>query len=270
MTVPEGDTVWRAAHRLHQTLAGHVLTSCDFRVPQLATTDLAGFTVSEVVSRGKHMLTRLVRGEETLSLHTHFLMDGSWHIYPRGEKWRGGPAHTVRVVLKTASHDVVGYAMPVIDVIRTQDEGIAVGHLGTDIMAEEWSLDSAVASISAEPTAQIGDVLLDQRLIAGIGNLYRCEVLFIHRVTPWTLVADVDVEAIIATAVRLMHRNRWEPRQITTGDNRRGHEHFVHARGNRPCRRCSTAIVVNASGVQPQQRLAYWCPKCQGGVQPTS
>src|SRR3954451_3746360 len=118
-TVPEGDTVWLAAHRLNAALAGRVITRSDFRVPQLATTDLTGRTVREVVSRGKHLLTRIDGG---LTLHTHFRMEGAWHLYRPAERWKGGPNHEVRVVLANADWTAVGYRLPVVELLETADE----------------------------------------------------------------------------------------------------------------------------------------------------
>ena len=264
--MPEGDTVWRAAHRLNAALASHDLITSDFRVPSLATTDLKGFGTSEVVSVGKHLLFRLEHEDTRLTLHTHFRMDGSWHIYPKGERWRGGPTHTIRVILRTASHDVVGYRLPVVELLKREDEHSVVGHLGVDIMSSTWDEAVAVAAVQSEPERNIGDALVDQRLIAGIGNLFRCESLFICRVNPWAAVSEVDVRTVVQTAAVLMHRNRWNPRQITTGDERRGHEHFVHARGGRECRRCSTRIEVGHDGIAPKERLVYWCPQCQSST----
>ena len=133
--MPEGDTVWLAARRMHDALAGHALTRTDFRVPQLATVDLSGRVVSEVVSRGKHMLTRI--GAD-LTLHTHFRMEGSWHLYRSGERWRGGPSYEVRVVLTTARWNAVGYRLPVLELLPRGDESKAVGHLGPDLLGESF------------------------------------------------------------------------------------------------------------------------------------
>ena len=118
--MPEGDTVWLAAHHLHQALAGRQLVRSDFRVPQLATTDLAGRRVLEVVARGKHLLTRVDGG---LTLHTHFRMDGSWHLYRPDERWRGGPESDVRLVLEVPDRVAVGYRLPVVELLDTAAEG---------------------------------------------------------------------------------------------------------------------------------------------------
>jgi endonuclease-8 len=263
--VPEGDTVWLAAQRLHAALAGKQLVVSDFRVPQLATTDLAGETVLEVVPRGKHLLTRL-SSERTL--HTHFRMEGAWHLYAPGSRWTGGPDHQVRVVLAVPDRVAVGYRLPVVELLPTASEADVVGHLGPDILAEDFDLDEAVRRLAAAAEKEIGMALLDQRNLAGIGNLYRLEALFLRGVNPWTRVADVDLPALVKLSRRLMVLNKSHPQQITTGSTRRGEEHWVFERGRRPCRRCGTPIERADQGEPPYQRVTYWCPRCQPGVNP--
>jgi endonuclease-8 len=241
-----------------------VLTRSDFRVPQLATVDLTGQTVLEVVPRGKHMLTRLSGG---LSLHTHFRMDGSWHLYRPGDRWAGGPAWQVRVVLENRSWQAVGYRLPVVELVA--DESAAVGHLGPDVLADDWDLDRAVANLRQHPEREIGLALLDQRNLAGLGNLYRTEVLFVRGLTPWVAVGDVpDLPALVEKGRRLMLANRGHWEQATTGSLRTGEQHWVFERGGKPCRRCGTRILVAEQGVAPYARLTYWCPRCQLGPAP--
>jgi endonuclease-8 len=259
--MPEGDTVWLAARRMHAALAGHALTRSDFRVPQLATVDLAGRSVTEVVSRGKHLLTR-IGGD--LTLHTHFKMDGSWHLYRRGERWRGGPSHQVRVLLETSEWQAVGYRLPVVELLARADEGSAVGHLGPDLLGRDWDLDEAVRRLLAQPERAIGEALLDQRNLAGIGNLYKVEVCFLHGVSPWTPVGGVrDLPRLVSRAQRLLASNRDEPAQVTTGDTRRGQQHWVYGRAGRPCRRCGTTVLVDGQGDPAYERVTFWCPRCQ-------
>jgi endonuclease VIII len=264
--VPEGDTVWLAGQRLHEALAGDVLRRSDFRVPSLATVDLAGRTVLEVVPRGKHLLTRLSGGS---TLHTHFRMDGSWHLYRHGDRWTGGPQWQVRAVLETASWQAVGYRLPVVELLETDDEDSVVGHLGPDVLGPDWDADEAVSRLLAEPDAEVGMALLDQRNLAGLGNLYRCEVLFLRGLTPWVRVGDVpDLPALVDKGRRLLlaNRGRWE--QSTTGSLRHGEMHWVFERGGRPCRRCGTRIATAEQGAPPYTRLTYWCPRCQLGPAP--
>jgi endonuclease-8 len=264
--VPEGDTVWLAAHRLHAALSGKRLTRSDFRVPHLATVDLSGRTVLEVVPRGKHLLTRLSGG---VTLHTHFRMDGSWHLYRSGERWQGGPDWQVRVVLENAEWQAVGYRLPVVELLDSSAEDRAVGHLGPDLLADDWDLSEALRRLRAW-NGEIGMALLDQRNLAGLGNLYRTELLFLRGVTPWTPVADVpDLPALVEKGRRLLlaNRGRWE--QSTTGSLRRGEMHWVFERTGRPCRRCGARIAMAEQGPAPSTRLTYWCPRCQLGPSPS-
>jgi endonuclease-8 len=266
--VPEGDTVWLAAQRMHEALAGRVLTRSDFRVPQLATVDLSGREVLEVVPRGKHLLTRVEGG---LTLHTHFRMDGSWHLYRPGDAWKGGADWQVRVVLENAEWQAVGYRLPVVDLLPTASEHEKVGHLGPDVLADDWDLEEALRRLRAEPSHEVGMALLDQRNLAGLGNLYRCEVLFVRGITPWTTVGDVaDLPALVEKGRRLLlaNRGRWE--QSTTGSLRYGEDHWVFERSGRPCRRCGTRIATAEQGQAPYARLTYWCPRCQLGPAPAT
>jgi endonuclease-8 len=258
--VPEGDTVWLAGRRLHQTLAGQPLTRTDFRVPALATVDLSGRGVTEVVSRGKHLLTRIEGG---ITLHTHFRMDGSWHLYRPATRWAGGPDHQIRLVLSNADWDAVGYRLPVVELLPTTEEDKAVGQLGPDLLAPDFDAGVAVRNLAAAPGLEIGPALLDQRNLAGIGNLYKAEALFLQRVWPWTPSGAVDLAPLVVRAQRLLDANRHRPEQATTGSLRRGEQHWVFERSRRPCRRCSTTVRVAPQGDPPRERLTYWCPTCQ-------
>jgi endonuclease-8 len=250
---------------MHEALAGQVLTVSDFRVPQLATVDLVGQTVLEVVPRGKHLLTRLSSG---LTLHTHFRMDGSWHLYAPGDRWTGGPDWQVRAVLGHAFQVAVGYRLPVVELVPTHDEDSVVGHLGPDVLSDDFDHDEAVRRLLEQPTREVGLALLDQRNLAGLGNLYRNEALFLQGVTPWTPAADVDLDRLVTRAVRLITANRAHPEQSTTGSLRRGEAHWVFERPGKPCRRCGRPILLAEQGQPPYQRLTYWCGHCQVGPAP--
>ncbi len=264
--MPEGDTVWLSAKRMHEALADRVLTTSDFRVPQLATTDLTGRKVLQVLPRGKHMLTRIEGG---LTLHTHFRMDGTWHLYAPGDRWTGGPDWQVRVVLANAERVAVGFRLPVVELMPTAREGDAVGHLGPDLLAEDFDAKEVLRRLTYDPAREVGLALLDQRVLAGLGNLYRTEVLFLTGVTPWAAVADVpDLPALVRRSRRLMLANRGHWEQSTTGSLRAGQDHWVFERSGRPCRRCATRIVLAEQGDAPYARLTYWCPSCQTGPAP--
>jgi endonuclease-8 len=210
------------------------------------------------------MLTRFSGG---LTLHTHLRMDGTWHILRRGQPWPT-PTWQIRLVLATAERAAVGMRMPVVELIPTAQEDRVVGHLGPDVLADDFDRDEAVRRIEAEPSVEIGNALLDQRNLAGLGNLYRIEALFLQGVTPWSLVADVEVGAIVDTAVDLIRGNVGGWVQPTTGSSRPSEEHWVFERQGAPCFRCFTRIRRAEQGTPPQQRVTYWCPQCQVGPAP--
>jgi endonuclease-8 len=264
--VPEGDTVWLAARRMNAALAGASLRRGELRVPQLAAVDLAGTGVREVVPRGKHLLIRL---DDDRTLRTHFRMDGSWHLYRPGARWRGGPAYDIRAVLATEAWECVGYRLHDMALVATADEDTLVGHLGPDVLGPDWDLDEALRRLRAHPDEQIGVALLDQRNLAGIGNLYKVESLFLCGVHPWARVADVaDLPALVERARTLMLANREHPEQSTTGSLRRGEDHWVAGRRGKPCRRCGTTILLGEQGADTQERVTWWCPRCQAASSP--
>ncbi len=287
--MPEGDTVWLHAQRLNQALGGATLRRTDFRVPRLATTDLSGWTVDEVASRGKHLLLRMVSpGGRRLSLHSHLRMDGTWRLFGPGQRWHGRPTHQARVVLETDRATAVGFHLHDLALVPTEEEDRLVGHLGPDLLGPDWDLHEAVRRINSRPDRAIAPALLDQSNLAGIGNLYKCEVLFLCGISPWTDVADVpDLAAVVRLAHRLLHtnRNRWT--QITTGSAHPAERTWVFERAGRPCRRCATPIrraMQNDAGPPPGtagpvvgtagrtagglDRMTYWCPRCQPGPRP--
>jgi DNA-formamidopyrimidine glycosylase len=255
--MPEGDVVWSTARRLHEALAGRTLTRSDFRVPRLATADLTGDMVTETVARGKHLLTRTKNG---LTVHTHLRMDGSWRVRPAAEKIRD--SHRIRLLLANEDWQAIGYQLGVVELIRTSEEATVTGHLGPDLLGPDWNRDEAVRRLSAEPGRPIGEALLDQRNLAGIGNVYKAEVLFLRGLSPWQPAGDVaDLGALADLAKRLLEANKERFGHITTGSMRRGEEHWVYGRQGRPCRRCGTPI--RSAG--QQDRITFWCPTCQPG-----
>jgi endonuclease-8 len=258
--VPEGDTVWLTAKRLHQAFAGDVLTQSDFRVPQLATVDLAGRAVNEIHSRGKHILMRV---DGDLTVHSHLRLDGSWRL-GRGQIPKSGAAYQIRAILRTAGWVAAGYRVHDLALVPTDQEDTLVGHLGPDLLGPDWDPEEAVRRITTTPDREIGDALLDQRNLAGIGNIYKAEVLFLSGLSPWTVVADItDLAGVVRRAQRLLQANRDRPEIVTTGINRSGQQRWVYDRRGEPCRRCGTPVQMAKQGGPQYERATYWCPVCQ-------
>jgi endonuclease-8 len=255
--MPEGDTVWQTARRL-AALSDQQLSATDFRVPSLATVDLTGRRVLETVARGKHLLTRLEGGT---TLHTHLKMEGRWDVHRAGSRWRR-PAHEARVVLRTPTHEAVGFSV-VLDLVPAAEEHLLVGHLGPDLLGPDWDPTEAVRRLAAAPGVPIGQALLDQRNLAGLGNVYRAELCFLFGVDPRSPVSSVpDLARLVDRAHALLVANRDRPDRITTGDRRPGRRLWVYRRRG-PCLRCGTPIEVGELGPEGQERTIWWCPRCQ-------
>lgn len=258
--MPEGDTVLVAARRLHEALATEELLRTEFRVPRFATVDLAGQVVSGVVARGKHLLLRTNGG---VTIHSHFKMEGAWHLYRPGERWKG-PGFQVRAVLETRTWIVVGFRLGRLDVIKTSREEALLGHLGPDVLGPDWNPAEVLRRLRAQPRRQIGTALLDQRTIAGPGNIYKSEVCFLHGVNPFTEVGEIDrLEELVDLIKRLMEANRTTGQQVTTGDRRPGRSRWVAGRAGLPCRRCGAIISSADQESYGAERITYWCPSCQ-------
>jgi endonuclease-8 len=250
--VPEGDAVWLTARRLHEALSGRTLTLSDFRVPRHATADLRGRQVVETRARGKHLLTRV---EGALTIHTHLKMDGSWRTRPT----TSSPPrdHRIRLILATREIMALGYSLGIVELLRTEHESRATGHLGPDLLGDDWDAQEAVKRLKAAPETTIGEALLDQTNLAGIGTIYRAETLFLQRINPWRKVADVtDLEAVAEQARTLLQEGIQEPRRAAT-------TRWVYGRARRPCRRCGTPISQAQQGPPGQERVSLWCPSCQ-------
>ncbi len=251
--------MWRTARQLHDALAGRTLVRSDFRVPRYATADLTGRTVTETVSRGKHLLTRV---DGDITVHTHLKMEGSWRIgpmtsYPPRD-------HRIRVVLANEQRQAVGVRLGIVEVIRTSREHAAVGHLGPDLLDPAFDPDEAVRRLRGEPGRTIGEALLDQRNLAGLGTIYRAETLFLRGVSPWCPVAEIeDMRALVELARRLLDANKDRVGTVTTGNPARGAQVWVYGRAGQPCRRCGTVIRRAELGPALEERVAVWCPRCQ-------
>ncbi|WP_375002337.1 DNA-formamidopyrimidine glycosylase family protein [Gordonia sp. PS3] len=259
--MPEGDTVFRAAHRLRTALVGKTLSDSDFRVPRYATTDLSGARVESVRSAGKHLFIDLRRPSGTpVSIHSHLMMEGLWDVHAIGAKWRR-PWHTARVVLRAGDIEAVGFDLGVLELLA--DPGPAVAHLGPDLLGDDWDAARAVENLATAPDTPIGIALLDQRNLAGVGNVYRSELCFMRRVHPATPTAAVDLPPLVDLAHRLLTANRLRVARVTTGATGRGRELWVYGRDRRPCRRCGTAVERGMLGEPPAERSIYVCPRCQ-------
>ncbi|MFZ7087297.1 DNA-formamidopyrimidine glycosylase family protein [Curtobacterium sp. RRHDQ10] len=258
--MPEGDTVYRAAARLQAALGGRVLTRSDFRVPAFATLDLVGRTVDEVVPRGKHILHRI--GDVTV--HSHLKMEGRWDVYAPGDRWRR-PAHQARCILDAEGVSTVGFALGILEVVPRDQEDDIVGYLGPDLLGPDWDADLALANLLAVPERPVGLALLDQRVLAGLGNVYRAELCYLRGVLPTRPVSEVsDPVRMIDLAKRLIMANRDRSERITTGNSRPGQRFWVYNRAGKPCLRCRTRIQHGQLGdTELSLRDTYWCPNCQ-------
>ncbi|KQX63660.1 DNA-formamidopyrimidine glycosylase family protein [Angustibacter sp. Root456] len=269
--MPEGDVVYRTAQRLHAALAGREVVASDLRWPSLATVDLSGRTVLEVVPRGKHLLMRL-DGDPPVTLHSHLRMEGSWHVHATGQPWGSARRRDgIRAIVSTADWTAVGHLLGMLDLVATAEEHTLVGHLGPDLLGADWDLERALANLAQQPDRPIGEALLDQRNLAGIGTMFMAEGLFARRVNPWTPTARVpDLAGVITRTQQLMRRNLGGAIQTTTGDTRHGQRTYVHGRHRQPCRRCGEPVRVDPIGVAPQDRVAFYCPRCQPPAEPAA
>lgn len=258
--MPEGDTVYLTAKNLNAALAGQVVTRFELRVPAFATLDLTGDAIEGVVSRGKHLLMRV--GD--YSIHSHLKMEGSWHLYRPGSKWQR-PGFEARAIVGTAEWVAVGFALGTLDVVARPDEQSVVGYLGPDLLGADWDADEAARRLLAAPETPAYVAVLDQRNLAGIGNEYANELLFVRGVHPTAPIGSVaNLDKLLETAHRLLLANKDRAIRSTTGDLRSGRTSWVYGRAGEPCRRCDSRVEIGQLGPTALiQRDAYWCPHCQ-------
>ncbi|HXN02943.1 MAG TPA: DNA-formamidopyrimidine glycosylase family protein [Candidatus Dormibacteraeota bacterium] len=245
--MPEGDTIWRTAAALRRRIGGKVVS--DARPESIRR--LKGRRVESVEPNGKHLVMQFEGG---LALHSHMRMTGAWHLYRVGERWRQ-PERRATAVLSFDDVVAVCFAAPVMELVRDARQPVA--HLGPDILVDPFELEEVIRRARRSEAPTLGELLLEQRVCAGIGNIYKCESLWGHRLDPWMRPSELDddrLRRLYATARELMRRNLVTPiaRQ----------RHAVHGRGGRPCPRCGTPIRIKAQG--HQARLTYFCPRCQG------
>ncbi len=251
--MPEGDTVFRTAAKLREALVGRTVTGCDVRVPRYATVDLSGHTVDEVISRGKHLFIRV----GPASIHSHLKMDGSWRISPRGV-----PTHKIRILLSAGDTTAAGIDLGVLEVLDRADDMDTVAHLGPDLLGPDWDPARAAANLTADSDRPIATALLDQTVMAGVGNVYCNELCFLFGRLPTSTVGMLpDPLRVVTQAHKMLWANRLRWSRTTTGNTRPGQELWVYGRGGQPCRRCGTRIA--RAGQSDAERVSYWCPSCQ-------
>ena len=263
--MPEGDTVWRTAHLLDRALRGGVITRFELRVPQAATADLTGETVLASEARGKHLLLRTSGGS---ILHTHLKMEGEWLMLRPGARWPR-PAFRARAVVATATAEAVGFDLGLVELLpgtpdKPADASQAVGYLGPDPLNDNpFDAATAARSIHADPRP-IHVAVQDQRNVAGFGNEYANELLFLRGIHPRTPASEVDAAKLVDLGARTIRLNRDRPIRSFTGDSRRGRSTWVYGRARQPCRRCGTPIETGMLGADPaRERNVFWCLRCQ-------
>ena len=268
--MPAGDTIFRVAQALQRALAGHVVERFESVLPALTRVDhdrpIAGRTVGSVSSRGKHLL---IAFSGDLVLHTHMRMNGAWHLYRRSGPWRR-PARDMRVLVATADVVAVGFNVPVAEFLSPRDlaRHRELAALGPDLLDRAFDAAEALRRVRAHPADLIADVLLNQRVASGLGNVLKSEVLFVSRIHQFARVADIadaDLNRILEVARELMAMNatagRYRGRQTTRSMDPNA-KLWVYGRAGRPCRKCGTPIAARKTGLDA--RLTYWCPRCQG------
>jgi endonuclease-8 len=276
--MPEGDTIFRSARALHQALAGRTINLFETAYAPLASVNdqnpVAGRTVEQVESRGKWLL---IHFSGDLILTTHMLMSGSWHIYRVGERWKRTRSH-MRIVLGTAEMVAVAFDVPVARFhnARTLERFAGVAGLGPDLLGKQFATDEAAAKLRDHGDEEVGNVLLNQRVMAGIGNAFKSEICFACGVHPFRKIATLsaqEIDCLIATGRRFLAANVADGAQDgivtytggrrTTGSSNPASRLWVYRRAGEACRRCGTTIVTHKQGTGA--RSTFWCPDCQQG-----
>ncbi len=257
--MPEGDTIFRAARTLHRALGGKTIEAFATRLPQLQGARLVGRRVERVRPRGKNLLMELDDGRV---LHSHLLMSGSWHIYREGDRWRK-PRRRADVVITTEPWRAVAFDLPVARLLKSERASPLLRQLGPDLLDEAVRLEDVLPRLRRANELPLGVALMRQHVVAGIGNVYKSEVLFLARLDPFAAVSSVGDDAllgVLSTARELMQRNlvgfarttrkRWEGRL------------WVYGRAGEACRVCGGSLRMRRQG--DDGRSTYYCPACQG------
>jgi endonuclease VIII len=261
--MPEGDTILRTARTLTKVLAGAALTGASSPLPQIAASSLVGLGVSRVEARGKNLL---IHFDDARVLYTHMRMTGSWHVYRTGERWQK-PERLARVVLENERFVAVCFSAPVVELLsaRQVERHPVLAGLGPDVLSPGFDVDEACRRLRERPELSLGEAVMAQAAVAGIGNIYKSETLFLCRADPFARIADTSdpsLRRLLAKARELMSRN-------TQGAGRRTRNtlsterYWVYRRAGRPCRRCAGEIRMRGQGTA--RRSTYWCPTCQAG-----
>lgn len=275
--MPEGDTIYRAAVMMHRALAGATVRAFESPLPALSRFAeqhaLLGRTIDGVQSRGKYLLVLFSGG---LTLLTHMRMNGSWHLYRPGERWRR-PRSLMRVRITTDDWEAVGFGVPVAEFhdARSLDRSQRLANVGPDPLSDNFDPADAVARLRAAGATPIEEALLDQRRIAGLGNVLKSEALFLARVDPFTPAGDIDeprLQSLVDISRKLLRENvvgverpaiaRRAGARVTTRSSDPNAKLYVYERAGKACRTCGTPIKYRRAGAHA--RSTYWCPQCQG------
>ncbi|HUQ17323.1 MAG TPA: DNA-formamidopyrimidine glycosylase family protein [Candidatus Saccharimonadales bacterium] len=267
--MPEGDTIYRAATVLRRALAGRLISGFRSDVPQVtlaaARTPVLGRTVSAVEAKGKHLFIRFGDAPDDPVLRSHLGMQGSWHIYRPGEPWQR-PERQARVVIETDRFVVPCFNAPTLE-LRTGRELAAdpqLAALGPDAIADGFDAAEAARRLRARPDLAIGIAILDQRALAGVGNVFKSELLFIRRLSPFQRVAELDdaqLQDLVEEAHRQLVANRGGGARVTRPGAPRHQTLWIYGRAGKPCRVCGTIIRLRRQG--DGGRTTYFCPSCQ-------
>ncbi len=274
--MPEGDTIYRAAHVMNRALASKTVTRFESPLVHLARVEIdspvTGRTIESVEAAGKW---NLMRFSGDLILATHMLMNGSWHLYRPGERWQKN-RRDMRILIETPEFVAVGFNVPVAQfhTNRTLARQPRIANQGPDLLAPEFDTSDVAGRLRAQANRELGSVLLDQRVLAGAGNVFKSEVMFVAGINPFRAAASLsqaEAAQVALTARSLLKANAAGPTanrlsayrgwRRTTGSMNPEKRLWVYGRKGEPCRKCGTAIACRKQGLEA--RVTFWCPRCQ-------